>query len=72
MTSIQSNTPPAKGAGARKRKSKKLSSSENILAVTGGSEIAATLLGDKVTDSANGSQVGREKAEKEYIKEVSK
>lgn len=71
MTSIQSNTPPAKGAGARKRKSKKLSS-ENILAVTGGSEIAATLLGDKVTDSANGSQVGREKAEKEYIKEVSK
>lgn len=70
MTSMQSNPQSAKGA-AKKRKSKKLSSSE-ILAITGGSEIAATLLGDKITDSANGSQTGREKSEKEYIKEVSK
>lgn len=72
MTSTPTNTQPTKGAGPQKKKKAKKSSTENILAATGGSEIAATLLGDKITDSANGSQVGREKTEKEYLKEVSR
>lgn len=70
MASKPTATPTVK---VSKRKLKKLAA--EVTSPGGSSDVAAALLGDKVTDSANGSQRGEDKAEKgekEYIKEVSK